>query len=37
MLGRNGRAVLRPERSLWRERFVEEVGLEPGVKEQGLK
>jgi len=27
--------VLRPEWSLWWERFVEEVGLEPGVKERG--
>ena len=25
-------SVLRPEGSLWGERFVEEVGLEPGVK-----
>jgi len=28
-------SVLRLEGSLWRERFVEEVGLEPGVKERG--
>ena len=27
-------SVLRLEGSLWRERFVEEVGLEPGVKEE---
>jgi len=38
MLRRNGRvkhrawSVVRPEESLWRERFVKEVGLEPGVK-----
>ena len=41
MLRRNGpvmksvESVLRPEGSLWGERFVEEVGLEPGVKERG--
>ena len=41
MLRRNGpviksvESVLRPEESLWCERFVEEVGLEPGVKERG--
>ena len=41
MLRRNGpvtksvEAVLRPEESLWWERFVKEVGLEPGVKERG--
>jgi len=41
MLRRNGpviksvESVLRPEESLWWERFVEEVGLEPGVKERG--
>jgi len=41
MLRRNGPVVksvesfLRLEGSLWRERFVEEVGLEPGVKEIG--
>ena len=40
MLRRNGpvvksvESVLRLEGSLWRERFVEEVGLEPGVKER---
>jgi len=28
-------SVLRPEGSLWWERFVKEVGLEPGVKERG--
>ena len=28
-------SVLRLEGSLWGERFVEEVGLEPGVKERG--
>ena len=39
MLRRNGAViksvelVLRPEGSLWWERFVKEVGLEPGVKE----
>ena len=27
-------SVLRPEGSLWRERFVKKVGLEPGVKEK---
>ena len=41
MLRRNGpvvksvESVLRLEGSLWREIFVEEVGLEPGVKERG--
>jgi len=36
MLRRNGpvtkslKSVLRPEKSLWWERFVKEVGLEPG-------
>ena len=41
MLTRNGLvmksvdSVLRLERSLWRERFVKEVGLEAGVKERG--
>jgi len=43
MLRRNGPAglikflesALRPEGSLWRDRFVEEVGLEPEVKERG--
>ena len=41
MLRRNGpvvksvESVLRLEGSLWGERFVEEVGLEPGVKERG--
>ena len=41
MLRRNGpvvksvEPVLRLEGSLWRERLVEEVGLEPGVKESG--
>ena len=40
MLRRNGpversvELVLRLEGSLWRERFVKEVGLEPGVKER---
>jgi len=40
MLRRNGpvvmsvESVLRLEGSLWGERFVEEVGLEPGVKER---
>jgi len=29
------KSVLRPERSLWWERFVKKVGLEPGVKERG--
>jgi len=29
-------SVLRLERSLWWERFVKEVGLEPGVKEREL-
>jgi len=39
MLERNGPvtksldSVLRPEESVWWERFVEEVGLEPGVEE----
>jgi len=28
-------SVLRLEGSLWGERFVQEVGLEPGVKERG--
>jgi len=28
-------SVLRPEGSLWWERFVKKVGLEPGVKERG--
>jgi len=28
-------SVLRPEESLWWERFVKKVGLEPGVKERG--
>ena len=42
MLRRNGpvvksvESVLRLEGSLWGERFVEEVGLEPGVKERAL-
>jgi len=41
MLRRNGPAMksvelgLRLEGSLWWERFVKEVGLEPGVKERG--
>jgi len=41
MLRKNGsviksvESVLRPEGSLWWERFVKEVGLEPGVKERG--
>ena len=41
MLRRNGpvvksvESVLRLEGSLWRERFVEEVGFETGVKERG--
>jgi len=41
MLRRNGpversvELVLRLEGSLWRERFVKEVGLEPGVNERG--
>ena len=41
MLRRNGpviksvESVLRPEGSLWWERFEEKVGLEPGVKERG--
>jgi len=41
MLIRNGpvvksvQSVLRQEESLWGERFVEEVGLEAGVKERG--
>jgi len=40
MLRRNGlvmksvESVLRLEGTLWGERFVEEVGLEPGVKER---
>jgi len=40
MLRRNGpvvksvESVLRLEGSLWGERFVEKVGLEPGVKER---
>ena len=29
-------SVLRPEGSLWWERFVKKVGLEPGVKERGV-
>ena len=29
-------SVLRPEGSLWWERFVKKVGLEPGVKERGI-
>ena len=42
MLRRNGpvvksvESVLRMEGSLWWERFVKEVGLEPGVKERGV-
>ena len=28
-------SVLRPEGSLWWERFLKKVGLEPGVKERG--
>jgi len=28
-------SVLRPEGSLWWERFVKNLGLEPGVKERG--
>ena len=41
MLRRNGpvkavESVLRPEGSLWWERFVKKVGLEPGVKERKL-
>jgi len=28
-------SVLRPQGSLWWERFVKKVGLEPGVKERG--
>jgi len=28
-------SVLRPEGSLWRERFEKKVGLGPGVKERG--
>jgi len=28
-------SVLRPEGRLWWERFVKEIGLEPGVKERG--
>jgi len=41
MLRRNGpvvesvESVLRLEGSLWWERFVKEIGLEPGVKERG--
>jgi len=40
MLRRNGpvikvESVLRLEGSLWWERFVKKVGLEPGVKERG--
>jgi len=41
MLRRNGpviksvESVLRPKESLWWEGFVEEVGLESGVKERG--
>ena len=41
MLRRNGpvmksmESVLRPEGSLWQERFVKEVGLEARVKERG--
>jgi len=40
MLRRNGpviavESVLRPEGSLWWERFVKKVGFEPGVKERG--
>jgi len=41
MLRRNGPVIksvesfLRPAGSLWWERFVKEVGLEPGVKERG--
>ena len=41
MLRRNGpviksvESVLMPEGSLWWERFVKEVGLEPAVKERG--
>jgi len=39
MLRRNGRhkaveSVVRTEGSLWWERFVKKVGLEPGVKER---
>jgi len=34
MLRRN-RPVIKPEGSLWWERFVEKVGLEPVVKERG--
>jgi len=33
---KSGKSVLRLEGNLWRERFVEEVGLEPGVKEREL-
>ena len=42
MLRRNGpvvksvESVLRPEGSLWWERFVKEVGLQPGMKERAL-
>jgi len=41
MLRRNGPvvksvvSVLRPEERQWWERFVEKVGLEPGMKERG--
>jgi len=41
MLRRNGTviksmdSVLRPEGSLWWERFVKEIDLEPGAKERG--
>jgi len=41
MLRRNGpvikpaESVLRPEGSLWWERFVKKVGVEPRVKERG--
>jgi len=28
-------SVLRPQGSLWWERFMKKVGLEPGVKERG--
>jgi len=42
MLRRNGpvvksvESILRPEGSLWWERFVKDVGLEPGGKEREL-
>jgi len=42
MLRRNGpviksaELVLKPEESLWWERYVKEVGLEPGVKDREL-